>query len=87
LRVNGPGYFHEEAYDPERLFQKNQCGELISVVAVDGDGRVVGHCALERPQRQRFGEVGRQWSCPSASRPHCIRLQSHAESLCHEARV
>ena len=64
LRVNGPGYFHDEAYDPERLFQKNQCGELISVVAVALDGRVVGHCALERPEHERFGEVGEAMVLP-----------------------
>lgn len=64
LRVNGSGYFHDEAYDPERLFQKNQCGELISVVAVDSNGRVVGHCALERPEHERFGEVGEAMVLP-----------------------
>jgi hypothetical protein len=65
LQVNGPGYFHDEAYDPERLFQKNQSGELISVVAVDNNsGRVVGHCALERPEHERFGEVGEAMVLP-----------------------
>lgn len=72
LRVNGPGYFHEEAYDPETLFEKNRRGELISVVAVDGDGRVVGHCALERPQRERFGEVGEAMVLPEHQQRHLL---------------
>lgn len=72
LRVNGPGYFHEEAYDPERLFQKNQSGELISIVAVDDNGRVVGHCALERPERERFGEVGEAMVLPEHQQRHLL---------------
>jgi len=44
------GYSHpnEDLYYPERIVHLNEIGTLISAVAVDAAGEVVGHYALER---------------------------------------
>jgi anti-sigma regulatory factor (Ser/Thr protein kinase) len=48
-RTYGYTYPNEDLYYPDRIVQLNQTGELISVVAVDASGGIVGHYALERP--------------------------------------
>src|SRR5438309_1926458 len=51
--VYGDSYLiHTELYHPEQIVKLNEVGSLVSVVARDGDGRVVGHYALERPDLQ-----------------------------------
>ena len=57
-QVNGPSYIHDEVYHPERMQKLNAGGRLISVVAVDNQQRVVGHCALERPNLELVPEIG-----------------------------
>src|SRR5439155_8591416 len=57
-RVYGYTYQHEELYYPERTVRLNQEGQLVSVVAVDAGGEVVGHYALERPEAGRVAESG-----------------------------
>lgn len=57
-QVNGPAYIHDEVYHPERMMQLNGAGRLISVVAIDDQQRVVGHCALERPNLELVPEIG-----------------------------
>src|SRR3954468_5817455 len=49
--IYGPSYVHPELYHPDELLRLNAAGELVSVVALDPGGRVVGHYALERPGR------------------------------------
>src|SRR5262249_60364370 len=51
--VYGDSYLiHTELYHPEQIVKLNEVGSLVSVVARDGDGDVVGHYALERPDLQ-----------------------------------
>jgi GNAT superfamily N-acetyltransferase len=57
-RVYGNTYMHEDCYYPDRLVQLNRTGELVSVVALDESGDVVGHYALERPRLTRVAERG-----------------------------
>src|SRR5262245_56967385 len=57
-RIYGAGYFHPELYDPDRIVRLNETEELVSVVAVDAGGRVVGHYALERPDLGPLAEEG-----------------------------
>lgn len=57
-RVYGNTYMHEDSYYPDRLIQLNRTGELVSVVALDEAGEVVGHYALERPRLTRVAERG-----------------------------
>jgi RimJ/RimL family protein N-acetyltransferase len=57
-RAWGPTYPQENLYYPERITHLNECGELVSVVALDAAGAVVGHMALERPDPQPVAESG-----------------------------
>jgi hypothetical protein len=57
-RVYGNTYLHDDCYYPDRLIALNESGELASVVAVDAEGEVVGHYALERPALTPVAERG-----------------------------
>lgn len=58
-RTYGYTYPNEDVYYPERLVHLNETGALISIVAVDEAGSVVGHYALERPRLDdRVAESG-----------------------------
>jgi anti-sigma regulatory factor (Ser/Thr protein kinase) len=57
-RVYGNTYLHDDCYYPDRLIALNESGELASVVAVDAEGEVVGHYALERPGLTPVAERG-----------------------------
>ena len=47
-RVYGDSYIHPLVYHPDQVVRLNQTGELVSAIALDAAGRVVGHFALER---------------------------------------
>jgi len=74
LAVDGPSYVHAEVYHPHRMMRLNESGELISVVALDEQERVVGHCALERPGLGRVAEVGEAMVLPEHRRHHLLDL-------------
>ena len=57
-RTYGMTYFNKDVYYPERIAAHNARGDVISVVAVGEDGRVAGHCALERGVDGPVAEVG-----------------------------
>lgn len=57
-RTYGTTYFNEDVYYPDRIASQNFHEVLVSVVAVAEDGRVVGHCALERGQDGPVAELG-----------------------------
>ncbi len=57
-RTYGTTYFNEDVYYPARIASQNLHDTLISIVAVGDDGRVAGHCALERNQDGRVAEIG-----------------------------
>jgi hypothetical protein len=44
----GYAYDFGPVYLPERLIELNESGSYVSIVALGGDGSVVGHCALAR---------------------------------------
>ncbi len=50
-------YYPRDLYDPEKIVRLNQAGRLVSVVAVDPAGEVVGHYALERPHQAVVAEA------------------------------
>lgn len=56
--VYGESYVHKDLYDAAAIVKQNNAGELISVVALDPDGRVVGHYAIVEPQPHGIGETG-----------------------------
>src|SRR5262249_2214499 len=55
--VYGDSYYPRDLYDPEQIVHLNEAGKLVSVVALDGAGRVVGHYALERPRLTKVAEA------------------------------
>lgn len=57
-RAYGDTYLHDDCYVPERLVHLNASGALVSIVARDADGDVVGHYALERFDGGRVAERG-----------------------------
>ena len=46
--VYGENYLDEVVYNPDQLTEKNCSGEMISVVALDGSGSLIGHVAAVR---------------------------------------
>jgi anti-sigma regulatory factor (Ser/Thr protein kinase) len=57
-RAYGLTYTNYDLYYPERIAAMNAAGTLVSAVAVDASGAVVGHTALERPDLGRVAELG-----------------------------
>jgi hypothetical protein len=49
-------YYPRDLYDPEQIVRLNDAGKLVSVVALDSAGQVVGHYALERPHLEPIAE-------------------------------
>jgi anti-sigma regulatory factor (Ser/Thr protein kinase) len=64
FRVYGYTYPSEDLYFPERLVHMNESGKLISAVALDARGDVVGHYALERPRLGPVAESGQAVVAP-----------------------
>ena len=58
LAVYGHAYPHTEVFSPRRFAAKLEDGELISTVAIDATGEVVGHLALEREAGAPIAERG-----------------------------
>ncbi|MFO0898815.1 MAG: hypothetical protein U0836_15435 [Pirellulales bacterium] len=56
--IYGATYVHPELYRPEEIVRLNETLELVSVVALDALGQVVGHYALERPELGPLAETG-----------------------------
>ncbi len=82
-RIYGSSYIHAEVYHPDRMIRLNTSGQLISVVALDSNGRVVGHDAIERPDLGRVGELGEAMVMPEHQHHHllermCAMLEDEA---------
>ncbi|MFN4261164.1 MAG: GNAT family N-acetyltransferase [Gemmataceae bacterium] len=64
-QVYGDTYLvHPEIYHPDQIIELNRDGRLISAVAVDAGGQVVGHYALERPDLGVIAESGEAMVLP-----------------------
>lgn len=83
LAVYGHTYVHPEVFAPHRYWDKVERGELIPVVARDGQGEVVGHLALERGPGTQVAERGEAVVLPSHRR-HGL-LERMTERLSEEA--
>jgi len=81
--VYGHTYVHPEVFAPHRYWDKVERGELIPVVARDGQGEVVGHIALERGPGTQVAERGEAVVLPSHRR-HGL-LERMTERLSEEA--
>jgi hypothetical protein len=73
-RVYGDSYIiHTELYHPEEIVALNEAGRLVSVVALDDGGEIVGHYALERPDPSfRIAESGEAMVLPQHQHHHLL---------------
>ncbi|MBX9583169.1 MAG: hypothetical protein K2X87_22920 [Gemmataceae bacterium] len=55
--VYGATYYPPDLYHPGRIVRLNEDGQLVSVVALDPAGGVVGHYAVERPRPGAVAEA------------------------------
>lgn len=79
-RSYGYTYGNEDLYYPERIVHLNETGQLVSAVAVDATGAVVGHLALERPDLGPVAESGQAVVTPAHRGRHLLeRLRAFAE--------
>ena len=83
LAVYGHAYVHPEVFSPHHYWDKVERGELIPVVARDGQGEIVGHLALERGPGTQVAERGEAVVLP-AHRSHGL-LERMTERLSEEA--
>ncbi|WP_035289197.1 GNAT family N-acetyltransferase [Clostridium sp. KNHs214] len=56
-KAYGGSYIHKYIYSSEELIKLNAFGGIISYVAVDKDGQVVGHIALEKEEKLSIYEL------------------------------
>lgn len=66
--IYGDSYVHPELYDPAEIVRQNATQDMVSAVAVDSTGKVVGHYALERPGGRNIAEGGVALVLPEARR-------------------
>ncbi len=86
--IYGQGYMHPEVYHPEQLVRLNEVGELVSVVARDGDEAVVGHYALERPGLGIIAEEGEAMVLPEHRHHHLMEaMRDLLEAQAHRLRL
>ncbi len=71
-RAYGYSYGNADFYYPERIAHENVTGRLVSVVAVDAAGAVVGHLALERPEPRPVAESGAAVVAPAHRGRHLL---------------
>ncbi|MDA8126314.1 MAG: ATP-binding protein [Deltaproteobacteria bacterium] len=64
-RTYGTSYPNEDLYYPERIASMNETGEMISVVAEDAAGQIVGHYALKRSGPEPVMESGQAVVAPA----------------------
>jgi hypothetical protein len=73
--------YHAEIYDPRQIVSMNATGELVSVVAVEPGGTVVGHCAIVRQELGPIAETGEAMVAPEHRAHH---LMNRMQALIHE---
>ena len=70
--VYGDSYIHPKLYHPDQVLWLNLTGELVSAVALDAAGRVVGHFALERRGLGTIAEEGKAVVLPGHRHHHLM---------------
>jgi len=69
----GYSYINEDIYFPDRIWNQNQTGELISVVSVTKEGKIMGHIALEVEERDPlFPQLGMAFVMPRFQGQGCM---------------
>ncbi|HPR32733.1 MAG TPA: ATP-binding protein [Prolixibacteraceae bacterium] len=69
----GYTYINEDIYFPDRIWKLNQSGELISLVPVTSEGKIMGHTALEIEERDPlFPQLGMAFVMPRYQGQGCM---------------
>jgi hypothetical protein len=72
-RIYGTHYsYRDELYYPDEIVRLNQAGQLISVVALDPAGTLVGHCAIMRGDLGPVAETGESMVDPAHRSHHLM---------------
>jgi hypothetical protein len=82
--VYGDTYYPRELYDPAEILRLNQADRLVSIVALDTAGQVVGHYALERPHGAVVAEASDAIVMPEHRHHHLLeqmRILVRAEAI------
>src|SRR5262245_66540603 len=82
--VYDDSYYPRDLYDPEQIARLNATGKLISVVAVNSTGEVVGHYALERSLLGAIAEASDAIVSPEYRHHHVLeqmRVQLRDEAV------
>ena len=83
LAVYGHNYVHPDVFSPRRYWARVESGELIPVVARNGQGEVIGHLALERDAAGLVAERGEAVVLPTYRGHHL--LEGMTDRLSEEA--
>jgi len=84
-RSFGYTYGDTDLYYPDRIVHLNETGQLVSMVALDETGAIVGHLGLERPDLGPIAESSDAAVAPAHRHHHLLeRLRALAEE---EARA
>ena len=84
-RSFGYTYGDADLYYPDRIVHLNETGQLVSIVAVDEAGAVVGHLGLERPDLGAIAESSDAAVVPAHRHRHLLeRLRAFAEDEARE---
>src|SRR5215470_7704979 len=79
-RSFGYTYGDADLYYPDRIAHLNETGQLVSIVALDEAGAVVGHLGLERPDLGAIAESSDAAVAPAHRHRHLLqRLRAFAE--------
>jgi hypothetical protein len=79
-RSFGYTYGDADLYYPDRLVHLNETGQLVSLVALDEAGAIVGHLGLERPDLGLIAESSDAAVAPAHRHRHLLeRLRALAE--------
>jgi hypothetical protein len=70
--VYGDSYYPHDLYDPAQIVRLNRAERLVSVVALDRAGQVVGHYALERPNLEYVAEASDALVLPAHRHHHLM---------------
>jgi hypothetical protein len=81
LAVYGHHYVHSDVYSPHRYWARVESGELIPVVARDGEGEVIGHLALERESGALVAERGEAVVLPAYRGHHLLERMTERLSV------
>jgi hypothetical protein len=70
--VYGDTYYPRDLYSPAEIVQLNGAEKLVSVVALDSAGQVIGHYALERPDLGPVAEASDAIVAPEYRHHHLL---------------